>query len=87
MRLFPTILYFVPFQADELTKEDFKGSKVRHLSLLFSSLIDSNHHLCFLLVFVFPYHFYFSQGGQVGLKTNFNIKYSNSCLFEGIFFA
>jgi hypothetical protein len=31
-----------------LTKEDFKGSKVRHLT--FSSLINSTHHFGFLVL-------------------------------------
>jgi hypothetical protein len=46
---FSNHLYILfPFQADELTKEDFKGSKVRHLT--FSSLINSTHHFGFLVL-------------------------------------
>lgn len=53
-----TPMIFIVFQADDLTRDDFKGSKVRHLPL--EQEPDSNSIFLFLFVFSLRYCSYSS---------------------------
>lgn len=64
------IYYLRSFQADELTKEDFKGSKVRQLALgLYLLYLWINSiHLLLLYVSLFSHLLWETNYKLVGLK-------------------